>query len=134
MAGLIATTFVNLGEHREARGWFHTAQRAAEESEDPALRAWVLVRHAVSALYWNDAQGALGLATQATLVTRPCGVEGIASGPRVPRGSRSRLLQHMTTNNETPADDLAIRRFRPDDETALLALNAYGQLRRHLNG
>jgi GNAT superfamily N-acetyltransferase len=29
-------------------------------------------------------------------------------------------------NRETPVDDLAIRQFRPGDEAALLALNAYG--------
>src|SRR5512142_564569 len=74
MTGLLATTLVNLNEYREARAWFQTAHRAADESEDPTLRGWILVRHAVSALYWNDPHGALELATQATRITRrlPC--------------------------------------------------------------
>jgi transcriptional regulator with XRE-family HTH domain len=74
MAGLLATTLINLCDHREARGWFNSAQLAADESEDPALRAWVHVRHAVSALYWDDPQCALDQATQAARIARhaPC--------------------------------------------------------------
>jgi tetratricopeptide (TPR) repeat protein len=97
MAGLLATTLVNLGEHREARAWFHTAQRAADESEDPALRAWVLVRHAVSALYWNDAQGSLELATQATLITRHIPCVASAWAPAVQARALARLRRTEAT-------------------------------------
>ncbi|MGI5292739.1 hypothetical protein ACQEVF_56840 [Nonomuraea polychroma] len=65
MAGLLATTLINLGKYREAQGWFHTAIRAAQESEDCALQAWVLVRHAVSALYWGDPRGSIDLTERA---------------------------------------------------------------------
>lgn len=51
MTGLLATTLINLNDHRQARAWFQTSLRAAEQSEEPALRAWILVRQAVSALY-----------------------------------------------------------------------------------
>lgn len=97
MAGLLATTLINLGEHREARSWFHTAQRAADESEDPAVRAWVLVRCAVSALYWNDARAALDLANQAALIARhvPCVVTAWA--PAVQARALARLGQTEAT-------------------------------------
>src|SRR5262249_5606847 len=74
MAGLLATTLVNLNDHRQARAWFQTGLRAAEQSEEPALRAWILVRQSVSALYWGDPQAALQLSTQAAQITRrvPC--------------------------------------------------------------
>ncbi|WP_147268858.1 tetratricopeptide repeat protein [Sphaerisporangium album] len=74
MAGLLSTTLINLGKHRQARAWFYTATQAAQESEDRALQAWVLVRHAVSALYWGDPHGSIRLAQQAIgLVAKtPC--------------------------------------------------------------
>ena len=74
MAGLLATTLVNLNEYREARSWFHTAQLAAQESEDIPIQGWVLVRHAVSALYWGDPAGALERSTEALRLTQqiPC--------------------------------------------------------------
>jgi tetratricopeptide (TPR) repeat protein len=74
MAGLLATTLINLNDHRQARAWFQTGLRAAEQSEEPALRAWILVRQSVSALYWGDPHAALQLSTQAARITRhvPC--------------------------------------------------------------
>lgn len=97
MAGLLATTLINLGDHREARGWFHTAQRAADESEDPAIRAWVLVRHAVSALYWDDAHAALQLATQAALVARHAPCAAAAWAPAVQARALAQLGQSEAT-------------------------------------
>lgn len=74
MSGLLATALVNLGDFREARAWFHTALRAAEESEDESLQAWVMVRQAVSALYWGDPAGAIDLAgrARARVQAEPC--------------------------------------------------------------
>lgn len=74
MAGLLATTLVNLNEYREARSWFHTAQLAALESEEIPIQGWILVRHAVSSLYWGDPAGALERSTQALRLTQesPC--------------------------------------------------------------
>jgi tetratricopeptide (TPR) repeat protein len=74
MTGLLATTLVNLNEYREARNWFHTAHLAAQESEDIPIQGWVLVRHAVSALYWGDPAGALKRSHEALQLTQqvPC--------------------------------------------------------------
>lgn len=91
MAGLLATTFVNLNEFREARAWFNTAMRAAEESEDVTLEAWVMVRHAVSALYWDDPFGALDLAARAAEMTSGVDCVATAWAPAVLARAYSRL-------------------------------------------
>src|SRR5258708_3189047 len=46
LAGLIGLLFSDLGRRNEMRRWFHTAQMAADESGDRALRAWVLAKEA----------------------------------------------------------------------------------------
>jgi tetratricopeptide (TPR) repeat protein len=91
MAGLLATTLNNLNDFSGARAWLQTAQRAAEENEDPALRAWVLVRHAVSALYWDDPHGALELARQAGRLARHTPCIAAAWAPAVQARAYSRL-------------------------------------------
>ncbi len=91
MAGLLATTFVNLSDYRAARGWFSTARRAAEESDHSGLYAWVVVRHAVSALYWNDPYAALALAAQAEELSKGIPCAATAWTPAVQARVYSRL-------------------------------------------
>lgn len=47
MVGMAAIVLHDLGDHRESARWFHTAGRAAEESGDSVLHAWVLGREAM---------------------------------------------------------------------------------------
>jgi len=46
LAGLVALLFSDMGRRGEMRRWFQTAQLAADESGDRALRAWVLAKEA----------------------------------------------------------------------------------------
>lgn len=91
MAGLLATTLINLDNYREARLWFHTATRAAEKSEDNAVQAWVLVRQAVSALYWGDPWGSVELVHRAEQLARNSSCIAAAWAPAV----RARALAQI---------------------------------------
>ncbi|MGW0731844.1 hypothetical protein [Streptomyces sp. NPDC002851] len=65
MAGMTAIVLHDLGNHREAHGWFHTAGRAAEESGDTGLHAWVLAREAMVPLNFGAPAAAADLAERA---------------------------------------------------------------------
>ncbi|MCX4586319.1 hypothetical protein [Streptomyces sp. NBC_01481] len=53
MAGMVAIVLHDMGEHREAHRWFATAGRAAEQSGDRLLHAWVLGREAMVPLNYG---------------------------------------------------------------------------------
>ncbi|KWX04745.1 hypothetical protein TH66_06005 [Carbonactinospora thermoautotrophica] len=89
LAALMGVTLLNLGEPRDAWRWFNTAQAAAEENGDRALRGWVLTRKAISGAlprirYGADpvqtARLALRLTEQAQALTRniPCAAHPMA--------------------------------------------------------
>ncbi|MEW1599349.1 helix-turn-helix transcriptional regulator [Streptomyces sp. NPDC093808] len=65
MAGMIAIVLHDLGARTEARKWFSTASRAAQESGDRQLHAWVLAREAMVPLNYGAPQAAAQLAEQA---------------------------------------------------------------------
>ncbi|MEU4352696.1 hypothetical protein [Streptomyces sp. NPDC023838] len=65
MAGMIAIVLHDLGARKEARKWFATASRAAQESGDSQLHAWVLAREAMVPLNYGAPQAAARLAEQA---------------------------------------------------------------------
>ncbi|MET7765747.1 hypothetical protein ABZS71_28410 [Streptomyces sp. NPDC005393] len=65
MAGMTAIVLHDLGNRREARSWFTTAARAATESGDPQLHAWVLARTAMVPLNYGAPKTAADLAEQA---------------------------------------------------------------------
>lgn len=70
LAGLVSMTMVNLGRHRQARDWSHTARLAADEAADAHLRAWVATRAAVAALHLGDPHAAANAAREAEVLTR----------------------------------------------------------------
>lgn len=70
LAGLVSMTMVNLGLYRQAREWVHTARLAADEAEDPHLRAWVATRGAVASLHLGDPHAAAAAAREAEILTR----------------------------------------------------------------
>jgi hypothetical protein len=65
MAGMTAIVLHDLGHHRESTRWFHTAGRAADESKDDALHAWVLGREAMVPLNFGAPAVARDLAERA---------------------------------------------------------------------
>ncbi|MFE2513331.1 hypothetical protein ACFXC9_33665 [Streptomyces naganishii] len=65
MAGMAAIVLHDLGSRRESRAWFVTAARAAAESGDDQLHAWVLSREAMVPLNYGAPKAAAGLADQA---------------------------------------------------------------------
>jgi transcriptional regulator with XRE-family HTH domain len=65
MAGMTAVVLHDLGHHRESTRWFHTAGRAAAESKDDALHAWVLGREAMVPLNFGAPAVARDLAERA---------------------------------------------------------------------
>jgi transcriptional regulator with XRE-family HTH domain len=69
LAGMTAIVLHDLGEHREAHAWFHSAGRAAQEA-DPHLHAWVLAREAMVAVNYGAPSAA------AALAERACGLAG----------------------------------------------------------
>ncbi|WFE60607.1 hypothetical protein [Micromonospora sp. WMMD712] len=65
VAGMAAVVLHDLGNRREAHAWFRTAARAAEESGDRTLHAWVLAREAMVPLNFGAPRTAANLAEQA---------------------------------------------------------------------
>lgn len=65
MAGMLAIVLHDLGNHREAHRWFATAGRAAQQSGDRLLHAWVLGREAMVPLNYGAPAAAAKLADQA---------------------------------------------------------------------
>ncbi|WP_406515607.1 hypothetical protein OH809_25105 [Streptomyces sp. NBC_00873] len=65
MAGMVAIVLHDLGARKEARSWFTTAGRAAAESGDRQLRAWLWAREAMVPLNYGAPRAAATLAEQA---------------------------------------------------------------------
>jgi hypothetical protein len=98
MAGMAAIILHDLGDHREAHGWFHTAGRAAEESGDRSLHAWVLAREAMVPLNFGAPAAAASLAERArnTAGAQPSAAAALASAvaarAHAAHGDRDRAL------------------------------------------
>ncbi|MGW1989469.1 hypothetical protein [Embleya sp. NPDC001921] len=65
ITGLVAIIQHDRGDQREAHGWFTTAERAAIESGDRHMPAWVLARHAMLPLNYGAPRAAADLAFRA---------------------------------------------------------------------
>lgn len=65
IAGLVAIIEHDRGEKDEARGWFATAEKAARESGDRRMTAWVLARHAMVPLNYGAPDVAVRIAARA---------------------------------------------------------------------
>lgn len=81
MAGMTAIVLHDLGSRRQARAWFTTATRAARESQDRQLHAWILAREAMVPLNYGAPQAAAVLAEQArrTAGTTPTAAATLAA-------------------------------------------------------
>ncbi|MFJ9691537.1 transcriptional regulator [Kitasatospora sp. NPDC101183] len=65
ITGLVAIIQHDRGDQRESYGWFATAERAAQESGDRHMLAWVLARHAMVPLNYGAPGAAAALAARA---------------------------------------------------------------------
>ncbi|MDX6743910.1 helix-turn-helix transcriptional regulator [Actinocorallia sp. A-T 12471] len=83
LSGLLGILHVDLGFLRDARRWFRTAQRAAEETSNQPLRAWLQVREALAVLYHGSAGEAVLLARGARRLAGPNGSTMAAMAPAV---------------------------------------------------
>lgn len=93
MAGIVLH---DLGSRRESRAWFATATRAATESGDDQLHAWILAREAMVPLNYGAPRAAADLADQArhTAGSRPTAAATLAAAVaalmgQLPEGERS---------------------------------------------
>jgi tetratricopeptide (TPR) repeat protein len=92
MASMTAIVLHDLGQRREARSWFRTAARAAAESGDRQLHAWVLAREAMVPLNYGAPQAAARLAEEARRIagSRPTPASALAAAV----AARSYALAH----------------------------------------
>ncbi|MER7967628.1 hypothetical protein ABTX35_01180 [Streptomyces sp. NPDC096080] len=102
MAGMTAIVLHDLGNRRESRAWFATAVRAAAESGDPQLRAWVLAREAMVPLNYGAPRAAAQLADQARQAagTRPTAAAVLSAAV----AARAYALNHQTEQARAALD------------------------------
>ncbi|GHH80469.1 hypothetical protein GCM10018781_60930 [Kitasatospora indigofera] len=62
LSGMAAIVLHDLGEAQEARGWFHSARLAANESGDRQVLAWICAREAMTPLTYGVPREAVRLA------------------------------------------------------------------------
>ncbi|MGW6214038.1 transcriptional regulator [Streptomyces sp. NPDC055109] len=65
IAGLVAIVQHDRGEQQDAFRWFATAEKAARESGDRRMTAWVLARHAMVPLNYGSPEAAVRIAARA---------------------------------------------------------------------
>jgi hypothetical protein len=68
IAAVIAVLLVDLGREREAHAWFYTAELAAHESGDRALRGWLRTRRALACFYYGTPEETLEMARSAAII------------------------------------------------------------------
>lgn len=67
ITGLVAIVQHDRGDKRDAYRWFSTAEKAARESGDQRMTAWVLARHAMVPLNYGAPEAAAKLAERARI-------------------------------------------------------------------
>ncbi|MEU1185201.1 hypothetical protein ABZ464_47870 [Streptomyces sp. NPDC005820] len=126
---MTAIVLHDLGSRRESRAWFATAARAAAESGDPQLHAWVLAREAMVPLNYGAPRAAASLAEQARRIagTRPTAAATLAAAV----AARAYALNHQSEQaRQALADDLMER--LPEGERSDTWLT-YGEQKHHVH-
>ncbi|GAA3613433.1 hypothetical protein GCM10022419_118170 [Nonomuraea rosea] len=125
LAGLIGMLLINLSRWDLARSFFETARRAAEETEEPALRAWVMLRQSMLPHYYGDPLDSLKLARAAGDLAdkQVCAVRAMA--PVAELRAKARLAQQGRDASFSARDDVlaAAEEARTRAETVLAAVN-----------
>ncbi|MFC1411051.1 hypothetical protein ACEZCY_19145 [Streptacidiphilus sp. N1-12] len=128
LAGTAGIALVALGEHREARAWFRTAQVAAEETGDRALRAWLYAREAVIPFYYGTPQAALALAERARVVAGKTNCATAAWAPSLEARSLARMGRGADAAAAMQLSQAAFARLGDDQ----IGDTAYGYTERQL--
>jgi transcriptional regulator with XRE-family HTH domain/tetratricopeptide (TPR) repeat protein len=147
LAGITGILLIDLGDHRQARAWFHTAKLAADETGDRALRAWVPARESVLPLYYGDPAAAVALARQSRAIAgnTPCPAVSMAAavearaharlGRREEAEAALRHAEHAFGRQPAAAADTAFgyteRQLRFHAGSALTSLGEPGRAREH---
>ncbi|GEB57420.1 transcriptional regulator [Streptomyces gardneri] len=105
IAGLVAIVQHDRGDQRDAFRWFATAERAARESGDRRMTAWVLARHAMVPLNYGAPQEAARLAA---LARREAGAAPTASAAL----SAAVTARALAALGDTDGARLAVREVR----------------------
>ncbi|MFG2557202.1 hypothetical protein [Streptomyces sp. NPDC048581] len=130
MAGMTAIVLHDLGSRQESRAWFATAARAAAESGDDQLRAWVLAREAMVPLNYGAPKAAAGLAERArhTAGHRPTAAAVLAAAV----AARAYALSHQSGQARAAlaAADALMNRL-PEGERSDTWLT-YGEQKHHV--
>ncbi|KAF3463244.1 hypothetical protein [Streptomyces sp. Tu 3180] len=131
MAGMTAIVLHDLGSRRESRAWFATAARAAAESGDQQLYAWVLARETMVPLNYGAPRAAASLAEQARRIasTRPTAAATLAAAV----AARAYALNHQPEQARAAlaAADVLMERL-PDSEQSDTWLT-YGEQKHHVH-
>ncbi|MFF9040985.1 hypothetical protein ACF090_36610 [Streptomyces sp. NPDC014892] len=131
MAGMTAIVLHDLGSRKESRAWFATAARAAAESGDPQLRAWVLAREAMVPLNYGAPRAAASLADQARRIagTRPTAAATLAAAV----AARAYALNHQSEQaRQALANADALVERLPEGERSDTWLT-YGEQKHHVH-
>ncbi|MEV7867500.1 hypothetical protein AB0P17_15665 [Streptomyces sp. NPDC088124] len=128
LAGTAGIALVALGEHREARQWYHLGQLLAEETNDRALRAWLLAREAVIPFYFGAPAAALALAERARLLAGSAVCATAAWAPSLEARALARMGRHREAQEAMAMAERAFTRLTPTDT----ADTAYGYTERQL--
>ncbi|WP_439681607.1 helix-turn-helix domain-containing protein [Embleya sp. MST-111070] len=105
MAGLMTLSLVRLGAYEHARAWAGTALAAADETDDDAVRAWVLAQNAYGLFYSGDLAGAADEARHARKATRGVGVGAALAAPLEARAYAARGDHEQAASALARAED-----------------------------
>ncbi|MGW3360940.1 hypothetical protein ACWDFL_37080 [Streptomyces bungoensis] len=131
MAGMTAIVLHDLGSRRESRAWFATAARAATESGDDQLHAWVLSRETMVPLNYGAPKAAADLAERARHLAghRPTAAATLAAAV----AARAYALNHQSEQARAAleAADALMNRL-PEGERSDTWLT-YGEQKHHVH-
>lgn len=127
-AGIIGFHFNDLGDHREARAWLHTAQLAADESGDRSLRAWARAHQAFPQYYYGSLPVAVDLAREARAIAgkTPCAAAALA--PAIEARALARLGRTGEAEAAIRAAEAAFTQLGPDQTDDIAFGYTEGQL------
>ncbi|BAU86935.1 hypothetical protein SLA_6066 [Streptomyces laurentii] len=128
LAGTTGMALVALGDHREARAWYHLGQLLAEETGDRGLRAWLLAREAVIPFYFGAPAAALALAERARLVAGSTVCATAAWAPALEARALARMGRGREAQDALALAQTAFARLRAED----IADMAYGYTEKQL--
>lgn len=131
MAGMTAIILHDLGSRRESRAWFNTAARAASESGDGQLYAWVRAREAMVPLNYGAPKAAASFAENARQAAgnRPTAAAVLAAAV----AARAYALNHQSEQARAAlADADALMERLPEGERSDTWLT-YSEQKHHVH-